>query len=779
MPDGQVYRFAYQLTGACVRKPLGGGLYNLCTGAQCPTEDSWEAAAAGWEVLGGRIVGTTVTYPDGSRRTWRFNAAGQTSRFVDAQGQTTTYDYNDRNWLAKITDPLGRITQYDYDAAGNRTTVIDPLKRITRMSFDTNWNRVTTTTRYNDPTPFGEANAQTFRTAYDVIKGVPIRVTTPLDRRTEMTYTARGQLETVKSPLANTTRLRYNDAGDAIAFIDALGNETAFGHDGAGRLTQFTDPLGFSTRAELNGIDQTTRITDALSQDTALAYDPAQRLASVTNARGNAIERYTYDAGDRLTRRTDALGKDTVYDYDSAGRLERMTDRTGRITRYTYDIQGRVIAIERPEGTQALTYDAVGRLTQIADETGSLRYEYDAADRVTAEVHTVGARTTRIEHTYDPLDRRTRRTVTSSSPDGNLGPDITDYGYDLDNRLTEVLYKGDGSRTDRTTYTWDADSRLTAKTLPNGITVNYTYDAASRLTALEYRKSDGTVIERLTYDFDAKGQIVARGSVNAVSQTETALTAEYDAADRMTSVTLAPGTPQARTYSLAYDADGNLTDKTHTADPADRTTFTWDSRQRLARLDAPGLTATFAYDVLGRRTERRITKAGEPARITQYVYDGAQAVGELRVAQGPITAQATSLITGLALDEALARVTRTGAGTPELRAFVTDHLGSVLAQAREDQSVATSFTYSAYGETAVAGEQPADSLGYTAREDDGTGLYFYRARHYDPVLKRFVQPLDFALGDACQRPFSSKNLSRLCVDIHMLSYVVSLSKLAR
>jgi len=103
----------------------------------------------------------------------------------------------------------------------------------------------------------------------------------------------------------------------------------------------------------------------------------------------------------------------------------------------------------------------------------------------------------------------------------------------------------------------------------------------------------------------------------------------------------------------------------------------------------------------------------------------------------------------------------------------------VLAQAREDQSVATSFTYSAYGETAVAGEQPADSLGYTAREDDGTGLYFYRARHYDPVLKRFVQPLDFALGDACQRPFSSKNLSRLCVDIHTLSYVVSLSKLAR
>lgn len=53
-----------------------------------------------------------------------------------------------------------------------------------------------------------------------------------------------------------------------------------------------------------------------------------------------------------------------------------------------------------------------------------------------------------------------------------------------------------------------------------------------------------------------------------------------------------------------------------------------------------------------------------------------------------------------------------------------------------------------YAQTAVAGEQPADSLGYTAREDDGTGLYFYRARYYDPVMKRFVQsdPIGLAGG---------------------------------
>jgi RHS repeat-associated protein len=365
-------------------------------------------------------------------------------------------------------------------------------------------------------------------------------------------------------------------------------------------------------------------------------------------------------------------------------------------------------------------------------------FEYDAADRLTVEVHTLGDRVTRIDHTYDVLDRRTRRVVSSAGPGGSFGPDITEYTYDLDDRLTAVVYRGDGSREDRTTYVWDADNRLAARTLANGIAVSHSHDAASRLTALEYRRLDGTVIERLTYDYDAQGQITSRGSVNPISEPETPLTATYDAADRMTGVTLYPGSAQQASYALTYDGEGNLIEKVNTADAADRVIYRWDSRNRLVQLDAAGLTASFSYDAIGRRVERLITRAGAPVNATQYVYDGAQAVGELRLAQGTTTAQNSTLITGLALDEALARVTRTAAETPQLRAYVTDHLGSVLAQTREDQSIASGSRYSAYGETATSGEVQAGDLGYTARENDGTGLYFYRARYYDPVLKRFV-----------------------------------------
>jgi RHS repeat-associated protein len=48
------------------------------------------------------------------------------------------------------------------------------------------------------------------------------------------------------------------------------------------------------------------------------------------------------------------------------------------------------------------------------------------------------------------------------------------------------------------------------------------------------------------------------------------------------------------------------------------------------------------------------------------------------------------------------------------------------------------YAYSPYGEVAVLGPDEGNALRYTGREDDGTALYYYRARYYDPGLKRFI-----------------------------------------
>lgn len=48
------------------------------------------------------------------------------------------------------------------------------------------------------------------------------------------------------------------------------------------------------------------------------------------------------------------------------------------------------------------------------------------------------------------------------------------------------------------------------------------------------------------------------------------------------------------------------------------------------------------------------------------------------------------------------------------------------------------YAYSPYGESISLGPDEGNPLQYTGRENDGTGLYYYRARYYDPVLKRFM-----------------------------------------
>jgi RHS repeat-associated protein len=164
------------------------------------------------------------------------------------------------------------------------------------------------------------------------------------------------------------------------------------------------------------------------------------------------------------------------------------------------------------------------------------------------------------------------------------------------------------------------------------------------------------------------------------------------------------------------------------------TRLAYDEQNRLTRIDyadgTPGVSAIFAYDALGRRIERTVN--GE---TTRYVYDGIQAIGEIR------GNQTTTLLTGLSVDEMIARYSTLGQ-----RVYLTDALGSIIAQTRQDQSIVNWYGYSPYGETVATADDEGNAIEYTARENDGTGLYFYRARYYDPVLKRFVAEDPFALA---------------------------------
>lgn len=720
--DGTEQRFSYQVSGACVTHVNTPSV--KCAGPTCPTEDSWENYQAGWRFHGGKVIAATVTRADGTTTRTRFNPRGLPLETTDALGQTSTRTYDAQNRLLKSLDALGRSTQYAYDPQGNLTRLTDALDRQTDIGYDGKWAKPTSVSRL-----LGTEAIVTQR-QYDGQTGVMKLAIDALGNRTSFGYSPRGELTAVTDALGHTGTLGYNEAGDLMVLTDALGNDTRLATDAIGRVIKRTDPLGFDTGYTYTGQSQPAETIDALGGRTTFAYDAAGRLRSVTDPLGHAVETYSYDDGDRLTRKTDAVGKSSSYAYDVLGRLSQLTDRKGQVASLTYDANDRPKTLTLADGTvQTRTYDAAGRLSEIREGTSVISYGYDLVDRVTSVVtlNSVGRSELTLE--YDALDRRIKRTQRFN---GAL-VDETVYGYDKASRLTEVRYSSSALNvpTQVTSYTWDAANRLTTKRLPSGITQTYAYDNADRLLSITIRRADGTQMEQVVYTYDAKGQRTSQTSGIGVVQ-ETPIEASYDNANRMTSLTVNPGTAQEKRYTLAYDDEGNLRSRTEQGSGA-TTTFNWDNRNRLVGINGPGVTATFAYDPLGRRITKTINGV-----TTQFVYDGLQAIGEVR--SGAIDA---ALLTTFNLDEVIARFAKAGAAT-NARHYLTDAIGSVIAQAKPDQSIVNWYGYSPYGETATSANDEGNPIQYTARENDGPiginggAFYFYRLRTRDPVMKGWM-----------------------------------------
>jgi RHS repeat-associated protein len=103
-----------------------------------------------------------------------------------------------------------------------------------------------------------------------------------------------------------------------------------------------------------------------------------------------------------------------------------------------------------------------------------------------------------------------------------------------------------------------------------------------------------------------------------------------------------------------------------------------------------------------------------------------------------------NLLTGLGIDEYLFRTDTSGT-----RYFLSEALGSTVALSDSLGAVPTTYTYAPFGATSLSGSATGSTFDYTGREDDGTGLKYYRARYYHPGRQRFVSedPIGFASGD--------------------------------
>ena len=88
-----------------------------------------------------------------------------------------------------------------------------------------------------------------------------------------------------------------------------------------------------------------------------------------------------------------------------------------------------------------------------------------------------------------------------------------------------------------------------------------------------------------------------------------------------------------------------------------------------------------------------------------------------------------------------------GDGAGNSGTYLTDALGSAVALAGT-AGVATNYGYDPYGVSSASGAANGSTYRFAGRENDGTGLYFNRARYYNPGWGRFISedPIGLAGG---------------------------------
>jgi RHS repeat-associated protein len=730
---------------------------------------------------------TTITDALGNKTVHAYDSSLRITQIQDALGGTVSYTYDANNDRIGITNQNGQTTNLTYDGRGNVTSITDPLGDTSALTYDANNDLLTSTNPRGEITTF----------SYDA-SGNLILVKNPLGNATSFEYDSFGELASTTDANGDTTTFTYDALGNLASFADPLGNTTNSNHDGVGRLISVTDPTGHAWKASYDPLDRLIARTDPLSNETQYSFDPVGNLLGVTDANGHTtsysydatndlvavidalghVTSYGYDADDNRSSFTNAHGNTTSYAYDALNRLTKVTDPLGFVTSYTYDPVGNLASETDAKGqTNSFSHDALNRLIGISYADGSnVAYTYDADSNRTSMVDPHGTTT----YSHDLLDRL----VSVSFPGGNT----VGYSYDAvgerqsltypDGRVTEYSYDAArhlASVTDwlnrKTAYSYDADSNLLGVSYPNGAGLSFSYDAANRLVQVVNSYGPGfggafRQISRFTYlldrvgnrvqvtngtgdttrfSYDALNELVsARDDSETVSfsydpdgnrltqQTRNGSTTySYDADDRLLKETAAPEFAfgplhSAETAAFTYDADGNRITK---ASHGGTTTYFYDSANRLIQVGSRRQAVTFEYD-------------GDGNRIAQgaasYVNDVATPLPVVLLESGP--RGATDYVYGLG------RIAQTTGWTAYFYQY--DALASVVGLTDRTGHLTTSYSYDPWGNAELL--FPPERLGTTNEFgftgealDPETGLYYLRARYYDPKIGTFLSEDQF------------------------------------
>jgi len=789
--------YAYDANGFTLNKVTSGATSGASSTVQQAYDNLWRLQS---ETVSRRASATDATQVS-LTTSYEYDNLSRVVKITDSLGNISETVYDANGKVSRM------ITRFALKGVGDRAIHDSCTVDAAYPNHHTCITSISTYDAFDRLSTQANINGDLVTYKYDEMGNVT-KITNARGQSLQNEYDKNGRLVKITNENDYSVKTQYDLAGRVVGVTDANGNTVRTQYNALGRATQITSPEGRVTRIDQydgNGNVILSRDANAVAGTQPVntqggsvynQYDEFNRLISETNA-NNEVTQYTYDLQGNLTSVMDPLNQLTQFIYDDMGRLIQVidpiievpadkvssftydelgnrltaTDRNGETVRTTYDRANRATLLEYlADGTtQTATYNQYNELVTIANDDVSYTYDYDNQQRMTRKTDSRTGRS--LSWTYDVVGNVTSKTDYQGK--------LTQYTYDDTNRLVAMA----NADFLQASYHYDAAGRLLSRILSNGAATLYTYDKDGYLIKMAQRSASGSAIDERSYDHDSVGNIT---SISITGGTSTNygydpvyrlvtvdssndvqdLAYSYDGVGNRQTATFNFGSPTnliTLTFSYHYNNSGNRLDEVRDASgnilksyvyddngsrierrsSTDRLIgeYTYNQKRLMTEVSTVGTTThTFAYDPNGYRIQRTYILGDRNYYLEgenlEAVYDEQDNLVS-RYLRGVVVDE---IINGFEKDSITGKLLN--------KNFHHDQVNSVIAETDHTGNVLTTRAYTPFGTSSGGTGNDAFSLGFTGRENDNSGLMYYRARYYDPSDGRFISedPLGFEAG---------------------------------
>lgn len=564
---------------------------------------------------------TQITDPFGRTAQFTYDTSARLSTITDPLGITSSFTYSptETTFVNSLTTPYGTSTfsdavnPNDFPYAGTTTnslTLTDPLGYTDYLYF---YQAATahTVTPDSDPAatvPTGGLNANynlSYRNTYYwnrhqwavCLAASTCSITSGVVQSEDFTKAAlthwfhegensayndsSRQISSIKQPLEHRVWFNYTGVSGGLysGTLDLPNYTGRVLDDGTTQASTQTFPNVAGTIPLIAASAYPTVKEDAMGRITDLAY-ATNKIDLLTKQQLTAPSTYTtiatygsYNTQHEPQTYTGADGQTWHYTYDTVGQIKTITDPNSNVTTYNYDTTGRLSTVVNANSQTVLTntYDSADRVQTQTDSQGyTLTYAYDNIDRITSITYPDGT-TDLYDYTFQSGPYVGTASLELRKYTDRLGR-VTTYSYDADRRLTSVTEPTSGTSTRTTSYDYYEDGTLKDIIDANGNDTRWNID-------IESRPID---------------KIYAYGTSAAQTETYT----YENTTSRLKSITDALG----QTKTFTYAKDDRITGITYTSavNPTPNVTFTWDTYFPRLTTMVDGLgTTNYSYTAIG------------------------------------------------------------------------------------------------------------------------------------------------------------------------------------